>query len=298
MNWILITIFAAFFQNLRSSLQKNLNKDISLVASTYIRFAFCLPFAAILYFAYFQNFEIILFTIQQNNFLFYVFLAAISQIFFTFVLLYSFQFSNFMIGTTLSKTEVVQITILEIIILHDKFNFWTVVGIIVSTIGVFIFSTKDRNAIFKNLLSKSTLVGLACGFLLALSVVAFRAAALSLVDLKSSFEMALSTLFFGVSIQTFILTIYIFLFEKEQFKKIYQNKKQCVATGLCGFITTLSWFYVFTLMQAAIVRAVGQIELLFSYVSSRYYFKEEIKLVEVIGIAVFAVGIVVILIAK
>ncbi len=54
-------------------------------------------------------------------------------------------------------------------------------GIVVSTIGVFIFSTKDRNAIFKNLLSKSTLVGLACGFLLALSVVAFRAAALSLV---------------------------------------------------------------------------------------------------------------------
>ena len=298
MNWILITIFAAFFQNLRSGLQKNLNKDISLVASTYIRFAFCLPFATILYFAYFQNFEIILFTIQQNNFLFYIFLAAISQIFFTFVLLYSFQFSNFMIGTTLSKTEVIQIAILEIIILHDKFNFWTIVGIIVSTIGVFIFSTKDRNAIFKNLLSKSTLVGLACGFLLALSVVAFRAATLSLVDLKSSFEMALSTLFFGVSIQTFILTIYIFMFEKEQFKKIYQNKKQCVATGLCGFITTLSWFYVFTLMQAAIVRAVGQIELLFSYVSSRYYFKEEIKLIEVIGIAVFAIGIVVILIAK
>jgi drug/metabolite transporter (DMT)-like permease len=298
MNWILITIFAAFFQNLRSGLQKNLNKDISLVASTYVRFAFCLPFAIILYFSYFQNFDIILFTIQQNNFLFYIFLAAISQIFFTFVLLYSFQFSNFMIGTTLSKTEVVQIAILEIIILHDKFNFLTIVGIVVSTIGVFIFSTKDRNAIFKNLLSKSTLVGLACGFLLALSVVAFRAATLSLVDLKSSFEMALSTLFFGVSIQTFILTIYIFLFEKEQFKKIYQNKKQCVATGLCGFITTLSWFYVFTLMQAAIVRAVGQIELLFSYVSSRYYFKEEIKLIEVIGIAVFAIGIVVILIAK
>jgi len=132
-----------------------------------VRFAFCLPFAAILYFAYFQNFEIVLFTIQQDNFLFYIILAAISQIFFTFVLLYSFQFSNFMIGTTLSKTEVVQIAVLEIIILHDKFNYWTIVGIIVSTIGVFIFSTKDRNAIFRNLLSKSTLVGLACGFLLA-----------------------------------------------------------------------------------------------------------------------------------
>jgi drug/metabolite transporter (DMT)-like permease len=298
MNWILVTIFAAFFQNLRSSLQKNLNKDMSLVASTYVRFAFCLPFSFILYFSYFQNFDMVHFTIQQDNFLFYIFLAAISQILFTFLLLYSFQFSNFIVGTTLSKTEVVQIAILEIIILHDRFNFLTILGIIISTIGVFIFSTKDRNVILKNLLSKSTLVGLACGFLLALSVVAFRAAALSLMDLKSSFEMALNTLFFGVLIQTFILTIYIFLFEKEQFKKIYQNKKQCLVTGFCGFIATLSWFYVFTLMQAAIVRAVGQIELLFSFISSRYYFKEKIRLIEIIGIIVFAIGVILILMAK
>ena len=69
-----------------------------------------------------------------------------------------------MIGTTLSKTEVVQIAILEVIILHDRFDFLTIIGIVISTIGVFIFSTKDRNVIFKNLLSKPTLVGLACGF--------------------------------------------------------------------------------------------------------------------------------------
>jgi multidrug transporter EmrE-like cation transporter len=51
-------------------------------------------------------------------------------------------------------------------------------------------------------------------------------------------------------------------------------------------------------MQAAIVRAVGQIELLFSYIASRYYFKEKIKLIEIIGITVFVIGILVILITK
>ena len=298
MNWVLITIFAAFFQNLRSGIQKNLNKNISLVASTYVRFAFCLPFTAALYFIYFQNTESIIVASQQINFLSYILLAAISQIFFTFMLLYSFQFSNFIIGTTLSKTEVVQIAILETFVLHDHFNSWTVVGIVVSTIGVFVFSTKDKNVILKNLISKSTLVGLFCGFLLALSVVCYRAAALSLISLKSSFEMALTTLFFGVLIQTVILTIYILFFEKEQFKKMYENKSQCVAAGFCGFVTTLSWFYVFTLVQAAIVRAVGQIELLFSYIASRYYFKEKISFTEVFGIAVFALGVIVILIAK
>jgi drug/metabolite transporter (DMT)-like permease len=51
-------------------------------------------------------------------------------------------------------------------------------------------------------------------------------------------------------------------------------------------------------MQAAIVRAVGQIELLFSYISSRYYFKEKIRLIEIIGIIVFVIGVILILMAK
>ena len=50
MNWVVFTILAAFFQNLRTSLQKKLNKDLSLVASAYVRFAFALPFAFVLFF--------------------------------------------------------------------------------------------------------------------------------------------------------------------------------------------------------------------------------------------------------
>ena len=298
MNWIIVTVFAAFFQNLRSGIQKNLNKEISLVASTYVRFIFCLPFAFILYILYFQGFEFFHETLQQKNFLLYILLASIAQIFFTFLLLYSFQFSNFIVGTTLSKTEVVQIAILETLILKDSFNFWTIVGIVISTIGVLVFSTKNKDMIIKNLSSKSTLVGLACGFLLASSVTFYRAATLSLVNFDSKFEMALSTLFIGVLIQSFILTIYLLYFEKSEFKKMYQNKFQCIAAGFCGFVTTLSWFYAFALVQAAIVRAVGQIELLFSYIASRYYFKEKIKFIEIIGIIIFAIGVVVILLVK
>ena len=40
MNWIIFTFLGAFFQNLRSSLQKKLNNDLSLIASSYVRFIF------------------------------------------------------------------------------------------------------------------------------------------------------------------------------------------------------------------------------------------------------------------
>ena len=84
MNWILVTVFGAFFQNLRSSLQKKLNKDISTIASTYVRFAFALPFAAILFFLFFRDLHIINTILMQPGFLFNVLLASIFQIIFTF----------------------------------------------------------------------------------------------------------------------------------------------------------------------------------------------------------------------
>ena len=117
MNWILVTIFAAFFQNLRSSIQKKLNKEVSTIASTYVRFAFALPLAIILFFLYFRNFEIIKEILVQEKFIIYVLLGSLSQIIFTFILLYLFKFSNFMVGTSLSKTEVIQVAILEFFIL-------------------------------------------------------------------------------------------------------------------------------------------------------------------------------------
>ena len=76
-------------------------------------------------------------------------------------------------------------------------------------------------------------------------------------------------MFFGLCIQSLILTVYLVIFEKKQFKKLSQNKFQCLSAGLCGFFATLSWFYAFTLIQGSMVRAIGQIELLFSYFS--YY---------------------------
>ena len=80
MSWIIFTISGAFFQNLRSSLQKKLNKDLSTVASTYVRFAFALPFAILIFFLNFGNFEIISKILKQTDFIYLTFIASIFQI--------------------------------------------------------------------------------------------------------------------------------------------------------------------------------------------------------------------------
>ena len=298
MNWVIFTVLAAFFQNLRTSLQKRLNKNLSLVASAYVRFAFALPFAFIIFFINFRSLDIVQIILDQNNFIYYTFLGAIFQVIFTLLLLYLFKFSNFVVGTSLSKTEVIQIAIFEYIILKDKLNLFGIIGIIVATIGVIVITIKDVKLFFRNFFSKVTLIGLTTGLILGLSVVYFRAAALSLENFSSNFDKAITTLFFGLFIQTAVVTTYLLIFEKSEFKKFYQNKVEICFTGLAGFLATLSWFFAFTLIQASFVRAVGQIEILFSYMSSKYLFKEKITFIEIMGIIIFISGATLLLLSK
>ena len=298
MNWVIFTVLAAFFQNLRTSLQKRLNKNLSLVASAYVRFAFALPFALIVFLLNFRSLDIVQIILDQNNFIYYTFLGAIFQVIFTLLLLYLFKFSNFVVGTSLSKTEVIQIAIFEYIILKDKLNLFGIFGIIVATIGVIVITIKNVKLFFRNFFSKVTLIGLTTGLILGLSVVYFRAAALSLENFSSNFDKAITTLFFGLFIQTAVVTTYLLIFEKSEFKKFYQNKVEICFTGLAGFLATLSWFFAFTLIQASFVRAVGQIEILFSYMSSKYLFKEKITFIEIMGIIIFISGATLLLLTK
>ena len=71
-----------------------------------------------------------------------------------------------------------------------------------------------------------------------------------------------------------------------------------IASGLAGFLATLSWFFAFTLIQASFVRAVGQIEIFFSYISSKYLFKEKITFIEILGILIFITGATLLLLTR
>ena len=298
MNWIVTSVLGAFFQNARSSIQKKLNTEMSLMASTYVRFAFSLPILFVIFLTYFGNFNYFIISVQDSNFITYVILASVLQISFTLLFLYLLKFTNFLVGTALSKTEVIQIAFFEFIILKDYLNFYALLGIMISTIGVIIFSTKDLKNIINGFFSKSTVVGLLCGTLLALSVVFYRGSMEFLEFSNKNFDRALLTLFAATIIQTSLITFYLLLFEITEFKKIKSNIKLSSLAGFFGFSATISWFYSFSLVQAALVRAVGQIELLFSYVSSRFMFKEKIRYIEIFGIIIFIFGLILVIFNK
>ena len=298
--WIPVTIAAAFFQNLRSSLQRHLKGKLSDMGATYVRFAFAWPFAVIWLALLVLGFNL---DLPQPNLAFvaWVIAGSVTQIVFTFLLIWLFSYSNFAVGTTLSKTEVLQVVLLEAILLREAVTPLAAGAIVVSSIGVLTLSAgKDRltfGNLFRGLGQKSTLIGLASGFFLGASSVLFRGAALSLHH-DSLLTSAAFTLVLATLLQTVLVTIWLMIFEKGQISSVVANWRVAATVGFAGWIASICWFTAFTLTNAAYVRALGQVELVFTFLVSVLFFREKVTRAEIGGAVLLASGIVILIIER
>ena len=297
--WIPLTIAAAFMQNLRSALQKHLKARLSTAGAAYVRFFYAWPFA-VLYcwgLAEFGGFEV---PAISGEFLFYCVAGGLSQIIFTFLLIWLFSFRNFAVGTTYSKTETIQVALLGFLILGDTLRWAAGTAIAISLIGVLAMSVAQTKISFANLFTslaeKPTLIGLVCGAFLGASVVFFRGGALSLGGdgfiMQAAFTLAVS-----VVLQTLMMGVYLAFRERGQLKAVLVHWRPSLSVGVAGVLASIGWFSAFTLQNAAYVRALGQIELVFTYLVSVLYFREKINRLETIGIALVSGGILILVLA-
>lgn len=291
--WIPITVAAAFFQNLRSALQKHIKGRLSTLGAAYARFLYAWPFA-LLYVWGLHDLGGLALPDYNLRFLLFCALGGISQILFTVVLLWLFSFRNFAVGTTFSKLEVVAIAALGALILGDGLTFVAALAIALSAVGVIVLSLDQTSLTVRTLLfglkEKSTLIGLLSAALLGASVVFFRGAALAL-DHDNVAMAAAYTLAVSLVIQTVIMGLFILWREPGQVGKVLANWRWAGAVGVAGVLGSICWFTAFTLQNAAYVRAVGQIELVFTFLSSVFLFREKVSRLEVTGILLVVTAI-------
>jgi drug/metabolite transporter (DMT)-like permease len=297
--WVPITIFAAFCQNMRSALQKHLRGRLSTSGATFSRFFYAVPFAAL----YATGLAAIAgFPVPEPNpvFVSYALVGGLTQIIATALLLYLFGFRNFAVGTTYSKTETVQTAIFGIVILGDPIGLGASVAILVSLVGVVAISlaTTDIRArsLLTSLTEKTALIGIASGAFFGISAVSYRGASLSLGGegflMQAAFTLACVTVF-----QTLVMAIYMRLREPGQITKVIQAWKVAGWVGLSGMMGSAGWFTAMTIQNAAYVRALGQIELVFTFAASYFFFHERTSRIELFGIALVIGGILILLLS-
>ena len=296
--WIPITILAAFSQNLRSALQKHLKSRLSTAGATYVRFFYAVPFAFLYLFILNQFFYLPL-PEPNANFIIFGIIGGGTQIIATALLVYLFSFRNFAVGTAYSKTETAQTAVFGLIILGDPLTPGAIIGIMISLVGVMAISTARQENGLKNIIQslsqKTALIGLASGAMFGMSAISYRAASLSLggegVVIQAAYTLACVTVF-----QTLIMTVYLQVKEKGEVIKVLKNWRIAILVGLSGMIGSACWFTAMTLQNAAYVRALGQIELVFTFVASYIFFKEKTNGTELFGILALVLGILVLLI--
>ena len=301
--WIIAAMFAAACQTARSAFQKNMITRLGDYGAAYIRFCYALPFTSLIWLVWINIPGNSIPTLSFYSIIL-CFLGSIFQILFTYVLMKLFSHKSFAAGIAFSKTEVILIAFLEVIILNVFFSFPLMIGITLGVLSV-LFLSYARKAksiletiklLLNSVSSLGTLIGLLSGLLLAASVVTFR---MSIISIDGPLlDRSLFISFIAIIFQTILVGLYLLLFKKDQLFAVIKFWRPSLPAGLCGTGATFGWFVAFGLTTAAEVRAVGQIELIFSILISIIFFREKIRKTELFGIILLGISILIIIFQK
>ena len=293
--WVLVTIAAAAVQTVRFSLQKRLKGvGLSTGGATFSRFLFAAPLAALAAAVLIARSGQGMPALDARFWAFAV-AGGLGQIVATFCTVALFSERSFAVGIAFTKTETVQVALFSGLVLGDRISGAGFVAILIGLAGVLLLSRPPKRAGGGRLtvFNRATLLGLLAGGFFGASAIGYRGATLEIarddVLLRAVLALACVTTF-----QSLAMGAWLRWREPGELSRVVGAWRATALVGLTGVLGSCFWFVAFTLENAAFVRTVGQIELLFSFLSSTFVFREKSRPLELAGMALLVVSIVMI----
>lgn len=297
--WIPIVVAAALAQTARNAAQRTLTAQVGTMGATLVRFLYGLPFAALA--------VVVLQALSPAPlappaftaaFFGCVAFGAVTQIAATALLLAAMKERNFIVAVTYSKTEVLQVALFAALFLHEVPGWVTLLAVGIASAGVLMLSLPQAASGAgatpgRGWGGRLAILGLASGAGFALSAVGYRGAALQLPGLAPWLAAAWGVML-AQALQSALLVGWLALRSPQSLSGIRKAWKISLVAGFMGALASLGWFTGFALRPAADVRTLGLVEVLFSYLVSRRLFREKLGLAEQIGLALVAIGLVVV----
>jgi len=291
--WIPMTIAAAALQTVRNGLQKHLKGQLSTTGATFSRFLYAWPLAILYLLLLNQGLGLAIPT-PNAEFAMHCAVGGLAQIGGTAALVQLFSYRNFAVGTAYSKTDTVQAALFGIVVLGDAVSAMAGAAILISLVGVIAISTARQTigltTVLHQLVGKAALMGLLSGAGFGISAVSYRGAALALGDGDSVTQAAL-TLVVVLIYQTLLMGGYMRLVDFAQLKAVLCAWPVGIWVGVSGMLGSACWFTAMAMQNAAYVRAVGQVELVFTIAVSALVFREKTTRRELFGILLLILGI-------
>lgn len=289
--WIALSVAAAAFQTLRFMLQKQLSMGaLSALGATFARFAYAAPLAFVTCALWLWVQDV--WPARGAMFWPYALIGGLSQILATWCVVALFQRRNFAVGITFKKTEVILTALVGFVVLGDTVSLWGLLAIVLGLVGVLILSDMPelKGAGLGRVFNRAAGLGVASGVFFALSAVGYRAATLE-VGSDHPLTRALVTLAAVTLSQSIAMALWLRWREPGQVSAVAGAWRQAIWMGATSMAGSLCWFTAFTLMNAAYVFAVGQVEVIFSIAAGALWFREKLSAREGLGIAVLTASI-------
>ncbi|MDP5291031.1 DMT family transporter [Oceanimonas sp. CHS3-5] len=273
MLWIPFTLFAAFMQAWRNAFQKRLSQEAGATAVTLARFVLAWPLAGIYLW--------LLYRWQPEQplpdftpaFAWLIVAAALSQILATALMVRLFQLRNYAVGVGLAKSEAVLAAALGVFFFSAPLTALGWLGVLLGALAVWLLSGLSRAA--ENGVPASTLVtGLGSGLAFALTSLWVREASLVLA-LPFPFGAAW-VLLLVIGLQTLLLVIWLGLRNPQALVSLWRRPGLTALVSLTSCLGSIGWFSAMSLESVALVKTLGQVEVLFTLMISAWYFRERL----------------------
>ncbi|ONG46110.1 permease [Pseudoroseomonas deserti] len=298
--WIATTLAAALLQTWRTALQQKLRGQLSVNAAGVVRYLYGVPVGMLLLGLYAAIFGLVP-PPPSWGFLAFAAAGGLMQILGTNLLIMAFGARGFAVGTAYAKTEAVQGAILALILLNEQLSSLAWIGIAVGVCGVLYLSLAGKKLtpaeLLRATLQPAALCGLGAGGFFALTSILVKSANLELSH-PDPVLRALVTLVFTNILQTLMQGSWLAWREPEQLRAVFATWRSSAPVGALSACGSACWFSGFALAPVAMVRALGQTEIIFTLLFSRFYLKESLKRSEVAGSVIVVAGVVLVLLGR
>jgi drug/metabolite transporter (DMT)-like permease len=298
--WIPITISAALFQTWRTALQQKLRGALSVNAAAFVRFLYGAPFA-LLFLLLWSGATGQAIPAPNAWFVLLCATGGLAQIIGTSLLIRAFGYRNFAVGTAYSKTEAVQGAVAAWIILGEALSPLAWGGVALGAAGVLTLSLPKQGMaigdVLRSAAQPAALCGLGAGAGFAIASIFFKMANFALPG-DDPILRALATLTVTNVLQTLMLGAWVARAEPEQFRLSFASWRSAGWVGLLSAAGSSCWFSAFALAPVALVRALGQVEMIFTLAFSRLYLREAVRRADVSGLVLVVFGVVLILLGR
>jgi drug/metabolite transporter (DMT)-like permease len=285
--WVPIVVLAATAQTARNALQRGLLASAGPWGATLVRFLFGLPFAALWYLGWEAGTPAQDAT-HSGAFFIACAIAAAAQTVATAALLVSMQRSSFAVGSTFTQARLPLAAVFGLTV-GDALGPAVWAGVFVATAGLFLLSW-PRHARFGKGDWSAAAFGLAAGALFAVSANAVRAAGLASAP-GNAWLGGAATLVVVQAMQSFVLGGWLALANRKALAAALSAWRASVGAGFAGSLASALWFTAFGMAPAALVNAVGVVEIPIAAWAGNRLFRERLTLRQSVGALLIAAGV-------